>query len=153
MGEKGRVWVPGSPPSLSAEKGQESEEDRKTVREAKEDELGRPGRLTGAGWLFSGSWIVAQGIRRSQNQPRLFSRIFAFKIPLIKCFWILVLRIVKWQWFANKFEQRIFVIAENSGLRKEENVKRPRPLDAKYLWLQGVWAIQPCRFSIKRWSL
>lgn len=153
MGEKGGVWVLGSPPSLSAEKGQESEEDRKTVRDAKEDELGRPERLTGAGWHFSGSWIVAKGIRRSQNQPRLFSRIFAFKIPLIKCFWILVLRIVKWQWFANKFEQRVFVIAENSGLRKEENVKRPRPMDAKYPWLQGVWAIQSCRFSIKRCSL
>lgn len=49
MGEKGGVWVPGSPPSLSAEKGQESEEDRKTVREAKKDELGQPERLTGGG--------------------------------------------------------------------------------------------------------
>lgn len=41
--------MPGSAPSLSAEKGQESEEDRKTVRDAKEDELGRPERLTGTG--------------------------------------------------------------------------------------------------------
>lgn len=61
MGEKGGVWVPGSPPSLSAEKGQESEEDRKTVREAKKDELGRPGRLTG-GWVTF-LWLLDCGKR------------------------------------------------------------------------------------------